>query len=242
MKGFVAAVQFLTRLPTPRIAITPAEFASAMRWFPAVGLLLGSIVALGVWAGNLIDPWIGALFGLLLWVMVTGGLHLDGLADIVDARGAAHGDRERMMTALADPHIGSFGTIAIGLLLLSKLVLLHALLQQASVACLMALMCVPFIARIGPLIWTMWLPSLHEGLASRFRGAVGPFDMLAWSGAALFASFHFPTLLAGGLFIPLWAYWIRRHIGGISGDGHGAGIELIETALLLALVVGAKLP
>jgi len=241
LKGLIIAVQFLTRLPAPHIAVTPNEFASAMRWFPAVGLLLGSILALGAWAGSLIDPWIGALSGLLLWTMVTGGLHLDGLADIVDARGAAHGDRDRMLAVLGDPHIGSFGVIAIGLLLLSKLVLIHALLQQASVINLMTLICIPFIARIGPLIWTIWLPPLHEGLASRFRGAIRPFDIFAWSSVALLASLRFPVLLAGAVFIPLWGCWIKRQIGGISGDGHGAGIELIETALLMTLIAGSKL-
>ncbi|SCW45222.1 cobalamin-5'-phosphate synthase [Sphingobium faniae] len=244
MKGFLIAMQFLTRLPTPRIAFTSAEFASAIRWFPAIGLILGSIVTLGIRAGGLIDPWVGALSGLLLWVAVTGGLHLDGLADIADARGAAHGNRERMMAALADPHVGSFGVIAIAMLLLGKLVLIHALSQQSGTTGppWMALACIPFIARIGPLIWTCWLPPLHEGLASRFRGAVRPLDLLAWAGAALMASFLFPALLAALLLIPLWGWWVRRHIGGISGDGHGAGIELIETGLLIALLVGTRLP
>ncbi|MGC4252584.1 MAG: adenosylcobinamide-GDP ribazoletransferase [Sphingobium sp.] len=244
MKGFLIAVQFLTRLPTPRIAFTPADFSSAMRCFPAVGLIVGLIVALGIWAGGLIDPWIGALAGLLLWVAVTGGLHLDGLADIADARGAAHGNRERMMAALTDPHIGSFGAIAIVLLLLTKLVLIHALLELSGPTRppWLALVFIPFIARTAPLVWTYWLPPLHEGLASRFRGAVRPFDMLAWAGAALLASLLFPALLIALLLIPLWGWWIKRHIGGISGDGHGAGIELIEAALLMALLVGARLP
>ncbi|WP_066520748.1 adenosylcobinamide-GDP ribazoletransferase [Sphingobium cloacae] len=243
MKGFIIATQFLTRLPTPRIAFTPADFPPAMRWFPAVGLIVGLIVTWGIWAGGLVDPWVGALTGLLLWVAVTGGLHLDGLADIADARGAAHGHRERMMAALTDPHIGSFGAIAIVLLLLGKLVLVHALLTLPGPARppWLGLVAIPFIARIGPLIWTYGLPPLHEGLASRFRGAVRPFDMLAWTGAALAASFLFPALLVALILIPLWGWWIKRHIGGISGDGHGAGIEWIEAALLMALVVGARL-
>lgn len=243
MKGFIIAVQFLTRLPAPRIAVTSDAFAAAMRWFPAVGLIVGLILALATWTGALIDPWTGALSGLLLWVAVTGGLHLDGLADIADARGAAHQDRGKMLKVLSDPHLGSFGAIALCLLLLSKLVLLHALVLRAGddPSLWLALLLLPFIARIGPLAWTLWLPSLHQGLASRFRGAVRPVHLLAWSGAALFACFYIPFLIAAAFLIPLWGLWIRRNIGGISGDGHGAGIELIETGLLIALVAGSKL-
>ena len=127
MKGLIVAIQFLTRLPTPRITVSGAEFAAAIRWFPAVGLILGAIVAAGCRAGAEIDPWTAALAGLVLWVAVTGALHLDGLGDVADACGAAHKDRERILAVLADPHIGSFGAVAIGLQLLAKLLLLHAL-------------------------------------------------------------------------------------------------------------------
>ena len=88
MKGLIIAIQFLTRLPTPRVAVSDAVFAASMRWFPAVGLIVGAIVAAGGRAGAAIDPWTGALLALLLWVAVTGALHLDGLGDIADARGA----------------------------------------------------------------------------------------------------------------------------------------------------------
>src|SRR3546814_6973942 len=88
--GLLIAVQFLTRLPTPRLAtVSNPEFAASMRWFPAVGLLVGAIVAAGAWGGARLDGWSGALLALLLWVGVTGALHLDGLGDIADARGAA---------------------------------------------------------------------------------------------------------------------------------------------------------
>ncbi|MFM9449620.1 adenosylcobinamide-GDP ribazoletransferase, partial [Streptomyces acidiscabies] len=77
------------------------------------------------WLGAQRDPWAGALFALVGWVGVTGALHLDGLGDMADAAGAAHGDRARLSAVLADPHIGSFGVVAIALQLLAKLVLLR---------------------------------------------------------------------------------------------------------------------
>jgi adenosylcobinamide-GDP ribazoletransferase len=236
VKGFIIALQFLTRLPTPAVVVDDAAFARSMRWFPAVGLVIGALVAGAAWAGAIVDPWLGALAALITWVGVTGALHLDGLSDVADASGAAHKDRERLLAALADPHVGSFGVVAIILQLLGKLVLLHLLVEAHAFT---PLVLVPFAARVGPLVWTWWIVPLHQGLAARFRSAVGPAELMIWAAALLAASWLCPALLATPLLVLWWGWHIRRSIGGISGDGHGAGIELIETALLLALVVTA---
>ncbi|MDZ3831473.1 MAG: adenosylcobinamide-GDP ribazoletransferase [Sphingopyxis sp.] len=234
MKGLIIAIQFLTRLPTPRVDATGAQFAASMRWFPAVGLIVGAIVAGGGWAGARIDPWTGALAALLLWVGITGALHLDGLGDVADAGGAAHklkADPERLRAVLADPHVGSFGVTAIALQIAAKLVLLHALIAAQAYAVIA--LCA-FAARIGPLFWSRWLPDLHAGLGARFRGAVRPVDLGLWglalAGAAAFAS---PSLVLLPLILLGWSRWLRRTLGGISGDGHGAGIEICESLLLL---------
>ena len=238
MKGLVIALQFLTRLPLPRLTVSNAEFAASMRWFPAAGLAVGAFVCLGAMLGASIDPWLGALAGLVLWVAVTGGLHLDGLGDVADAAGAAHKDPERLRAVLADPHVGSFAVVTIGLQLVAKLVLIRTLLVNGPT---IALLLVPLVARIGPLVWTRWLPPLHDGLGARFRDAVRPVDLAVWGAALLAASWFVPGLLAAGVFIPLWAVWLRARLGGLSGDGHGAGIEIVESGLLLATIVGARL-
>lgn len=238
MKGLIVATQFLTRLPTPRVTVNDRDFAHSMRWFPAVGAIVGAVVAGGAWAGAQLDPWIGALAALALWVGVTGALHLDGLGDVADAAGAAHKDRDRLLAVLADPHVGSFAVVAIALQLLVKLVLLHAAIAANL---LPALVAVPFAARIGPLVWTRLLPPLHQGLAARFRDAVRPADIALWSLALCAAAWFVPALLAAIPLIPLWGWHLRRTLGGISGDGHGAGIEVVETGLLLAVLVAARL-
>ncbi|AZI37773.1 cobalamin synthase [Caenibius tardaugens NBRC 16725] len=236
MKGFIIALQFLTRLPTPAVAADGGAFARSMHWFPAVGVVIGALVAGAAWAGAHLDPRLGALAALIVWVGVTGALHLDGLGDLADASGAAHKDRERVLAVLADPHVGSFGVVAIVLQLIAKLVLLGLLVEARAFA---GLMLVPFAARIGPLVWNWWLEPLHQGLAARFRSAIGPAILLAWAAALVTASWWVPALLVTPLLVLGWGWRVRRTIGGISGDGHGAGIEVIETALLLALVVSA---
>jgi adenosylcobinamide-GDP ribazoletransferase len=238
MKGLIVAIQFLTRLPTPRIAVSGDEFAASMRWFPAVGLIVGALVTGAGWAGAQIDPWTGALFALIVWVAVTGALHLDGLGDIADASGAAHKDRERMIAVLGDPHVGSFAVVAIAVQLLAKLVLLHALLNIQAFA---AIALVPFAARIGTLVWSRALPDLHAGLGSRFRNAVRPIDFIIWSLALVAAAWFSPSLVIAPIIFLLWGGWLLRNIGGISGDGHGAGIELGESLLLAAALLWAHL-
>jgi adenosylcobinamide-GDP ribazoletransferase len=237
VKGLIVAIQFLTRLPTPRITVSDSDFAASMRWFPAVGLIVGGIVWAGTAAGGRIDPWMGALAGLFAWVAATGALHLDGLGDIADASGAAHKHRDKLLAVLADPHVGSFAVVAIALQLIAKLVLLHAAIEGGQTA---AIALVPFAARIGPLVWTRWLPSLHEGLAARFRDAVRPGDLSIWFAVLAVAIWFVPAMFITLLLVPLWAWWLMARIGGISGDGHGAGIELVETGLLLALVIVAR--
>ncbi|MGV7119285.1 adenosylcobinamide-GDP ribazoletransferase [Sphingopyxis sp. 550A] len=238
MKGLFIATRFLTRLPAPRVTVSSAEFAASMRWFPAVGLIVGALVAGGGWAGAKLDPWTGALAALLLWVTVTGALHLDGLGDIADASGAAHKDPVRLRAVLADPHAGGFAVVAIALQLLVKLVLLHGLIATEAFT---AILLIPFAARIAPLLWSRWLPALHDGLGSRFRGAVRPVAIGLWTILLLALAPLSPSLLAAPLAMLLWGWWLRRRIGGISGDGHGAGIEVTESLLLFAALLWAHL-
>jgi adenosylcobinamide-GDP ribazoletransferase len=233
VKAFVLAVQFMTRLPLPAIAADQRDMARAIRWFPAAGLVVGLSAAAAAWAGLQRDPWAGALVALLAWTWMTGALHLDGLGDIADAAGAAHGDRSRISGVLADPHIGSFGVTAIVMQLAAKLVLLRLALDWSSLGALAA---IPVVARIGPLVWTLTLPPLHQGIGSTMgAGASWPACGL-WLLVLLAAAwFLAPALLAALPAMAVWRTWLRRRIGGISGDGHGAGIELVETATLAAL-------
>jgi adenosylcobinamide-GDP ribazoletransferase len=231
VKRLIVAVQLLTRLPVPRMASDAADMAGAMRWCPLVGALIGVIVAGAAWIGLRLDPWTGTLAALVAWVAVTGALHLDGLGDVADGAGAAHGDPARLRAVMADPHVGSFAVVAITLQLLAKLVALHALLDHGPVWWLVA---IPFAARIGPLVWALCLPPLHEGLGTRFGQGVRWLDIAGWTAMLLGVAVFVPGVLAALILVPLWGWWLRRRLGGISGDGHGAGIELVETGLLLA--------
>jgi len=233
MRRLLLALGFLTRLPVPVVIASAADFAAAIRCYPVVGLVVGLCVAAAGWAGALVDPWTGALAALAVWAGVTGALHLDGLADLADGLGAAHGDRSRLLAVMADPHVGSFGVVALGLQLLAKLVLLHGCAPFGW-----GIVLVPAAARIGPLCWARWLPPVTQGLGASIAKAARRRDVIGWmlllAGAAMAAPA--PALLAAPVLIVGHALWLHRTLGGVNGDAHGAGIELVETGLLLALV------
>ncbi|MEJ2458644.1 MAG: adenosylcobinamide-GDP ribazoletransferase [Novosphingobium sp.] len=219
----------------PAIDASEKDFARAIRWFPAAGFVVGLCLAGAAWIGLRHAPWTGALTALLVWIGITGALHLDGLGDIADASGAAHGDRERLSAVLADPHIGSFGVTAIALQLIAKLILLRLAMDEVPVTTLIA---IPVAARIAPLVWALTLPPLHRGMGTSFGAGASWPVCAAWLfllGAA--AWWTGPALLLATAAMAFWGFWLHRRIGGISGDGHGAGIELVETATLAALVL-----
>jgi adenosylcobinamide-GDP ribazoletransferase len=240
MRGLILAVQFLTRLPTPPVRdFQPADLARATIWFPLVGLLVGVIVAAALWGGARVDPWLGALLALLAWVWVTGALHLDGLCDLADALGAAHRDPERLLRVLADPHVGAFGVVALVLQLLVKLVLLMLL---ARLELFWAVMLVPAWARLGTLVWAR-LPSIKPGLGAslgeRFVWFCPLWASALWALALLPASALYPALLAAPVLILLWRGYLLKRLGGMTGDALGAGVEVLESGLLLALVLAS---
>jgi len=236
-QGLILAIQFLTRLPTPQLqTFHPEWLAASARWFAPVGLLLGSLLWLAVRLGGLHDPWLGALAGLLLWIGVTGGLHLDGLADLADAMGAAHRSRERFFEVLKDPHVGSFGVIALISALCSKLVLLMLLAKQPGQ--LAGLLLLPAWARLFALSWSATLPALAPGSGERFAwqpqwGAQG-LSLLALLGLSAWLA---PTLLLAPLAGGLWWAYLKRKLGGMTGDCLGAGIEVCEILLLGLLLL-----
>ena len=266
VRGLILALQFLTRLPTPRVPdFRPEDLAASAAWFPVVGAAVGVVVAAALVAGAFVDPWLGALAGLMVWVWITGALHLDGLADLADALGAAHRDPQRVLEVLRDPHVGTFGVVAIVLVLAAKLVLLAVVARQlaplaqairsapaAGVAIplgaelavpVAALALVGAWARFGAVVWSQTLPPLASGSAERFAWRTRRASLVAWAAALIVAAvWLFPPLAAAPLAIALWWAFLKHRLGGMTGDCLGAGIEVCETALLAVVALSLGTP
>ncbi len=240
MRGIILAFQFLTRLPMPNIPdIEPDEVGKSAIWFPLVGLGLGLILLFTAWLGLSANAWIAALLAVLVWVGVTGALHLDGAADLADALGASHRETDSFpdlfLKVLKDPHIGSFGVVVLIAILLTKLVTL-AWLLESNASALWLLLLIPAWARLGALYWSQSLPPLGQGLGQQMGEQELDHSMWFWA-AGLFVvtlitvSFVFATAAMVVLF--LWREFLKRRLGGMTGDCLGAGIEYVECVLLL---------
>lgn len=239
-QAFFSALQFLTVLPTPRnLDSAPAVQGLSLLWYPAVGLLLG--VFLSVSALLLPLPfYLNAVIVVSIWAMVTGGLHLDGLADCADAWLGGLGDRERTLEILKDPLCGSMAVVALVLLLLLKVVAVTALIDVQWAGWLWT---IPLIARTSLLVLFLSTPyvrpqGLGEVLAIHFS-RVWAKRVVLFVAVVLFFVFPFTLWLAAILVTSLTAFVIRRaalsRLGGFTGDVAGAQVEIIEVVLLILL-------
>ncbi len=233
MQGLIAALRWMTVLPMPK-QLEEGDMQKILPWLPITGLVVGVLVVSACYFGALLNPWLGALLGVFVWLLITGGLHADGLADLTDALGARHGDKERFIAVLKDPHIGSFGTLALIFLVVSKLVLLKLLIDLEA---WWGLLLIPVWARLGVLFWCR-LPALMEGFGAYLQGVDISFQAnVIFVGLLLMSLWFAPSLWLAGVVIYLWYAFLKYHVKGMNGDCLGAGIECSEIMLLGLLLV-----
>jgi adenosylcobinamide-GDP ribazoletransferase len=237
MRGLATAIRTLSILPLPgREAENPA---AALPWFPVVGALLGWVL----WGcaqalGNIPGSWPqgSAFVVLLLGVLLTRGLHLDGLADCADGLGGGY-TREQRLAIMKDSRTGVFGVAAVVLLLLGKWIFIAHLLEFNN---LLWLPTAWMVSRTVPVALAVTLPYAREkGTGAGFvRGGQGRHLAAAIILACVLIGvgggpFHLVAWLPAGIFALLWGAYTRQRLGGVTGDVLGAAVEVTETLVLL---------
>ncbi len=243
-RALIVAFQFLTRLPTPALDhYQPSDSGHAFALFPLVGLCLGALLTAFAWTVSMLLPsMVVAALVLILWVLLTGGLHLDGLGDSADGW-LAGGDKERTLRIMKDPRSGSAAVVMIGCLLVLKFAALSELIAQQRWwwLCL-----TPMLARaMGILLYLLTPYANPTGLAGDFlQHSSGPLLGLsiAVTGMLLLITLPLPAtlwlaLVTGCIWLGLRQLMLRR-LGGTTGDTSGALIEIVEAG---TLVVGLAL-
>lgn len=246
LSGLITAVRFLTVVPVPGKGLDDADaIGRAAAWFSLVGLALGLLLAVTDWVLlRLFPPLLSALLVLTVWKLLTGGLHLDGLADCLD--GLAARDADRALAIMRDSRIGTFGAVGLILFLLLALV---ALAELPRVVRSQTLVLAPMVGRYAPLVLARTFPPVSSAPRS------GSAFIQAVSGAALVAGGATVTVVAAlllrpygliaaaaGLLLAWAAGWVfSRRLRGLTGDGLGAAVELAELGVLLAGVAVARL-
>jgi len=238
VRPVAVAFGFLTRLPLRAAEVEERDLGRSVAFFPVAGLALGALVSAAGWAlrGHL-APVVqaAALVALLAWL--TGGLHLDGLADVFDGLSGGHGDRARALAIMRDARIGAHGAAALCLLLLAKAAALVPLVERSDGWALAAF---PVAARwaVVPLV-VLFPYARPEGLGKAFHENARAVSLLAATllaapvaiGMGVRAAAPVAAALAAAL---LFALVVQRRLGGLTGDVYGACIELAELAFLVA--------
>lgn len=233
-----AAAAFLTRLPVGATDLTAAKLSKAAPWFPAVGLLVGGVMAATRALANLaLDPAAATVLALLAAVLVTGALHEDGLADAADAMGA-HASRERKLAILRDSRVGAYGALALIFAVAFAIVTL-APLDDAHFA--RAALSGHVLARWSTLPQARALPAARpEGSGALLRPtstAVGAGSAIAVATALLAGGLQAGAIAAGvAVAVTVACGLAARHVlGGVTGDTFGATAKLVELASYAAL-------
>ena len=238
MKGLQAlglALQFLTRLPVPQgLAYTKENLGWSVIAYPLVGLLIGGLLLLVHGLLGQTSPLLTSALLLTVWVALTGGLHLDGLADCADAWVGGQGERERSLRIMQDPCSGPIAVAVVVLLLLLKFAALTELLgRQAWTPLLIA----PVVGRsLIPLVLLTTPYVRPHGLGSPLAENLPRFS--AW--LAVLSSLLIALMLLGpwpvGVTV-LVAGWLRAQmlsqLGGCTGDTLGATVEIGEMVILV---------
>ena len=235
----LVAFRYLTVLPLPRSRVA-GDLGRAAGWFPMVGLAVGGCLALAsLVVDRAVPPGVGAMLLVTLWAALTGGLHLDGLADACDGLGGGW-SRERALAIMRDTRSGPYGVTAIVLVLGLKAAVVASLPEGLAWR---ALVLAPAVARAGPLLLAAVAPPARpEGAGHAFStGAHWPAIAAGWLVAALasvatLGAWGALTLGVTALLAWVWAVYLRRRLGGFTGDTLGALVEVTEAALLTLAV------
>ncbi|MCL5999191.1 MAG: adenosylcobinamide-GDP ribazoletransferase [Chloroflexi bacterium] len=236
MKDFLTALTLLTVFPIQLPPLKEGETWSggrALAYYPLVGLIIGGLLVVARFTLQLLFPsLVTAALLVALWAAITGALHLDGFTDACDALFVPT-NRERRLEILHDVHLGAFGAVGLGLLLITKTA------SVANTISFWPILLAPILGRWA-IVYTATYPlARKEGMGAMFRAGLTRREViiatvlaaLACIACGLFGviAFALAFLAATGV-----ARLAVAKIGGLTGDIYGTVCETVELAVLLA--------
>lgn len=254
--ALLLAIAFLTVIPSSKKRYSQRLFAVLLKlsvvFYPLVGLLIGGVLCGLVFILEFMGQPVQAAMILCAWVLITGGLHLDGLADSVDAIYAGHKflntqRLQKMQAVFKDPHIGTIAVVSLILILLLQYQLIVTLLGFANKHTVMyVLLAAPFLARLGAVIYIQTTPynSVNGTLSQIYTRPHLPYTRCIFLylsviiGLAALINGHILSavifmLLTLSCVVFFWRRFWLKSIGGYNGDCAGALIVLLECGILL---------
>ncbi len=245
MKSLFATFQFMTRIPVPESWTKDFDFnrfVEGIVWFPLVGVVVGAFAAAAFYFANqLFDSAIAAACYVLALALITGGFHLDGLADTCDAIFSAR-KREQMLEIMKDSRLGTNGGLALIFIVVFRVLVVNHLATSASDMVLFYLIAAPVAGRALMVILMYRQTYAREsGLGNVFIGKVTAKQTLITLATSLMlvALLGQISAIRAWFFTLIFAYgyqrFIHKRLGGQTGDTLGGGNELFELCFLLML-------
>ena len=242
---FFIAMQFMTVVPIHLSNMpTPKQNALSVLYYPMIGLFIGGLLVLMAYVLSFLSNMALSAMLLALWVYLTGGLHLDGLADMSDGVVGGFGDRQRMLDIMKDPSTGAMGVIVLVVVMLLKFGFIYSLVAMKAWAWLLV---VPVVGRMMALVLFLGVPYVRvDGIGKQMSDELPKTATSAilalWAVAVMMflGVFHAYVAIAMAMGFLMFAvgycrYWQRR-IGGVTGDVIGGAIELSEMVMMGILV------
>ncbi len=250
LRSFAVAFAMYSKIPVPNVEWNGKSMKYAMCFFPAVGAVAGFLQFL---AGYLImnhtdcGKFFFSAVMVLIPVVVTGGIHLDGYADTVDAL-SSYGEREKKLEILKDPHTGAFALIWVCVWFVADL----ALWSEVSAEALAVLACTYVFSRsLSGISVVSFQPAKNSGLLRTFhdgahrkrvRAVMIIWALLDGGVMAYFSPHMAAAAIAAALLVFLYYYRMsRKQFGGTTGDLAGYFLQLSELAMLAAVVLADKI-
>ena len=240
MKSFWIALSFLTIFPAPKRYTAGLEgLGRAAAWFPLMGALIGGLVALAHFGlEKFLPPLLSAAASVVIWVCLTGGLHLDGLADCCDGLLNASSP-ERRLEIMKDPHVGTFGVVGLILTITLKISALFALPAHVS------WIAVPLAASVARwlLLWLAHQPMARaDGMGAAFKRGIRPVEAVIAASIPLGLGIMsggrgLIAIIVAGLIGVGIVRLARVRLGGMTGDVFGLIVEMAELAALLVFAI-----
>jgi adenosylcobinamide-GDP ribazoletransferase len=244
VRPLFTACRYLTVVPVPQ-GEEAGDLGRAAAWFPVVGVGIGVLLAGAAIVATLaVPPAVAAVLVVALWAGLTGGLHLDGLADTLDGLGGGW-SREEALAIMRDPTTGAYGVAGIVLVLALKVAALASLPPGLAWR---ALLVASILGRTAPLLLVrLCPPAREEGAGHAFARSLRPSALAAASVVGIAAAlgcmgaWGLLAVLATGSQAASFAFYLRRRLGGFTGDCLGALTETSEGIVLgLAAVVAFR--
>ena len=260
VRHFLLAVQFFTRIPvTGRLAafagFSPEALRRSAAHFPGVGVLVGLVcggsfwLLRGIFPETPATPWVCALISTTVGVLLTGGFHEDGLADLADGLGGVI-SRERALEIMKDSRIGTFGALALILALVGKLSMLSMLAYMDWRLASLAIFAAHVLSRTTPLYVIASLQHVGDAagskskpLADRITRDALVVGVIWCAGTLTFVWWAAPAAGWGrgvaGAALATWCVrrLLNRRLGGFTGDGLGTVQQVSELAFYLGVAV-----